>query len=84
MSNCHVILFLTALLFFHIKHRQQAVRVFTSAPIAKRYDAYTLETEDGITVIIQGMINKALTQDNGFPPEVCDFLFPFLFWYISH
>nr|XP_029121533.1 LOW QUALITY PROTEIN: uncharacterized protein LOC105048999 [Elaeis guineensis] len=52
--------------------RQQAIRVFTSAPIAKRYDAYTLETEDGITVIIQGMINKALAHDNGFPPEVCN------------
>ncbi|EHA8590153.1 hypothetical protein COCNU_scaffold015596G000010 [Cocos nucifera] len=52
--------------------RQQAVRVFTSAPIAKRYDAYTLETEDGIIVMIQGMINKALAHDNGFPPEICN------------
>ncbi|XP_008806422.1 kinetochore-associated protein KNL-2 homolog isoform X2 [Phoenix dactylifera] len=52
--------------------RQQAVRIFSSAPVVKRYDAYTLETEDGITVIIQGMINKIRTRDNGFPPEVCN------------
>lgn len=37
----------------------------------KRHDAYTLETEDGIIVIIQGMINRERMQSNGFPPEVC-------------
>lgn len=48
---------------------KQAVRVFSSAPILKRYDVFTLETVDGICVIIQGFINKALTQQNGFPSE---------------
>ncbi|XP_026660730.2 uncharacterized protein LOC120103894 isoform X1 [Phoenix dactylifera] len=51
---------------------QQAMRIFSSAPILKRYDAYNLETADGITVIILGLINKARTHDNGFPPEVCN------------
>nr|CAD1820326.1 unnamed protein product [Ananas comosus var. bracteatus] len=50
--------------------RKQATRIFTSAPIVKRHDAYTLETEDGIIVIIQGMINRERMQSNGFPPEV--------------
>ena len=52
--------------------RQHATRLFSSAPIIKRNDAYTLETADGVTVVVQGMINKERTQDNGFPLEVCD------------
>ncbi|KAM0940900.1 putative transcription regulator Others family [Dioscorea sansibarensis] len=50
---------------------QFATRIFTSAPIVKRYDAYTLETADGITVRIQGVINRARMHHSGFPPEVC-------------
>ncbi|XP_048320508.2 kinetochore-associated protein KNL-2 homolog isoform X2 [Ziziphus jujuba] len=49
---------------------QRAVRVFSSAPIAKRYDTFTVETVDGICVIIKGFINKQRTTDNGFPSEV--------------
>ncbi|XP_077245680.1 uncharacterized protein LOC143885408 isoform X2 [Tasmannia lanceolata] len=50
---------------------QQAVRVFHSAPIAKRHDSYTLETTDGITIMLWGLINKSHTHQNGFPPEAC-------------
>ncbi|XP_010654310.1 uncharacterized protein LOC100854566 isoform X4 [Vitis vinifera] len=58
--------------------RQRAVRVFSSAPIIKRYDVFTLETADGITVIIKGFINKLRTNENGFPSEVFNhFLFGF-------
>ncbi|ONK78199.1 uncharacterized protein A4U43_C02F15570 [Asparagus officinalis] len=49
---------------------KQVTRVFTSAPIVTRFDAYTVETADGITVRIQGFINKARTHLNGVPPEV--------------
>ncbi|CAA3024728.1 Hypothetical predicted protein [Olea europaea subsp. europaea] len=57
---------------------QQAVRVFSSAPIHKRYDVFTLETTDGICVIIKGFMNKARTVENGFPSEVCNhFIFGF-------
>ncbi|XP_065854298.1 kinetochore-associated protein KNL-2 homolog [Euphorbia lathyris] len=57
---------------------QQAYRVFNSAPISKRCDVFTLETADGITVILQGFINKNRTIQNGFPSEVLShFLFGF-------
>lgn len=52
--------------------RKQAVRVFSSAPILRRYDVFTLETVDGICVIFQGFINKTLTKENGFSSEVCE------------
>ncbi|XP_073004717.1 uncharacterized protein [Typha latifolia] len=52
--------------------RKHAIRIFTSAPIVKRCNAYTLETADGVTVIIQGMVNKDRMHENGFPPEVCN------------
>ncbi|URE08930.1 hypothetical protein MUK42_35300 [Musa troglodytarum] len=54
------------------RFRQHATRLFSSAPIIKRNDAYTLETADGVTVVVQGMINKERTKDNGFPLEVCN------------
>ncbi|KAL7248312.1 hypothetical protein ACSBR2_003095 [Camellia fascicularis] len=57
---------------------QQAVRVFSSAPILKRYDVFTLETVDGIFVLIKGFINKDRTKENGFPSEVFNhFVFGF-------
>ncbi|XP_022143984.1 uncharacterized protein LOC111013765 isoform X4 [Momordica charantia] len=49
---------------------EQPVRVFSSAPIVKRYDVFTLETADGICVVIKGFINKLRTTDNGFTDEV--------------
>ncbi|CAK9319994.1 unnamed protein product [Citrullus colocynthis] len=48
----------------------QPVRVFSSAPIVRRYDVFTLETADGICVILQGFINKLRTTDNGFTAQV--------------
>ncbi|XVE62113.1 hypothetical protein DITRI_Ditri06bG0093100 [Diplodiscus trichospermus] len=57
---------------------RQGQRVFCSAPIAKRHDATTLETADGITVAICGFINTSRTLQNGFPSQVCShFLFGF-------
>ncbi|XP_042377895.1 uncharacterized protein LOC121970935 [Zingiber officinale] len=52
--------------------RQQAARIFYSAPIVKRNDAYTIEAADGVIVLLDGMINKSRTQDNGFPLEMCN------------
>ncbi|KAI9085855.1 hypothetical protein K1719_032269 [Acacia pycnantha] len=58
--------------------KQDAKRVFISAPITKRHDLSTLETADGIYLIIVGFINELHTKENGFPCEVFnDFLFGF-------
>ncbi|KAI3453485.1 hypothetical protein Pfo_010148 [Paulownia fortunei] len=58
--------------------RKQAMRVFSSAPILKRYDVFTIETTDGICVILKGFINKARTVENGFPSDVYNhFVFGF-------
>ncbi|KAF7811869.1 kinetochore-associated protein KNL-2-like protein isoform X2 [Senna tora] len=55
-----------------------AKRVFVSAPIIKRHDLTTLETADGIYLIILGFINELRTKENGFPSEVFNrFLFGF-------
>ncbi|KAL1290419.1 hypothetical protein HN51_058886 [Arachis hypogaea] len=57
---------------------EELVRVFTSAPIAKRHDLFSLETTDGVYIIIRGFIDKQRTIDNGFPHEVFNhFLFGF-------
>ncbi|XP_059667804.1 kinetochore-associated protein KNL-2 homolog [Cornus florida] len=57
---------------------QQARRVFSSAPIHRRFDVFTLETVDGIFIIIKGFINKVRTEENGFPAEVFNhFVFGF-------
>ncbi|XP_022767867.1 protein EMBRYO DEFECTIVE 1674 [Durio zibethinus] len=57
---------------------RQGQRVFCSAAIAKRHDATTLETTDGIAIAISGFINTSRSLQNGFPPEVCShFLFGF-------
>ncbi|CAA0841856.1 Unknown protein [Striga hermonthica] len=50
----------------------EAMRVFSSAPIMKRYDVFTVETADGICVMFKGFINKNLTEENGFPADVCN------------
>ncbi|KAF3457962.1 hypothetical protein FNV43_RR02624 [Rhamnella rubrinervis] len=52
--------------------RRVGVRVFTSAPISKRHCATTLETTDGLTITICGLINRSHTHENGFPSEVCN------------
>ncbi|RVW59948.1 Protein embryo defective 1674 [Vitis vinifera] len=48
---------------------RQGIRVFSSGAIAKRHDATTLETADGITITIVGFLNKSRTHQNGFPSE---------------
>ncbi|TXG58582.1 hypothetical protein EZV62_016411 [Acer yangbiense] len=61
---------------------EKAMRVFTSAPIVKRYDDFTLVTADGFCIILKGFINKSRTKENGFSDEVFShFLFGFpSFW----
>lgn len=54
------------------------VRVFKSAPITKRYDFSTLETADGVCVVVSGLINKSRTTESGFSSEVCGSLAIFL------
>ncbi|CAL0316894.1 unnamed protein product [Lupinus luteus] len=55
-----------------------ATRVFVSAPVIKRYDVFSLETADGIYIIIKGFLNEQRTLENGFPSEVFNcFLFGF-------
>ncbi|PNY02901.1 hypothetical protein L195_g026222, partial [Trifolium pratense] len=49
--------------------KEEAVRIFNSAPIIKRYDEFSLETADGIYVLIRGFIHKQHTLDNGFTSE---------------
>lgn len=49
---------------------QQAIRAFSSAAIRKSWDVFTLETVDGITIVLKGLINKSRTEENGFPAEV--------------
>ncbi|KAK3204476.1 hypothetical protein Dsin_018522 [Dipteronia sinensis] len=48
------------------------VRALHSAAIVKRHDTTTLETADGITVTISGLINRSRTCLNGFSLEVCN------------
>ncbi|KAK8919179.1 hypothetical protein KSP39_PZI021543 [Platanthera zijinensis] len=55
--------------------RGKAMRIFNSSPITKRHDVCTIETADGITIRIQGFINKTRTLDNGFPVEACKIFF---------
>ncbi|XP_062095662.1 kinetochore-associated protein KNL-2 homolog isoform X2 [Humulus lupulus] len=58
--------------------QQEAVRVFTSAPIAKRYDVFTLETADDVCIILKGLINKHRTTLNGFSSQFSkSFMFGF-------
>ncbi|XP_056172589.1 kinetochore-associated protein KNL-2 homolog [Syzygium oleosum] len=49
---------------------QQVVQVFKSAPITKRYDFATLETADGVCVVVSGLINKLRTTESGFSSEI--------------
>ncbi|PON74952.1 SANT associated [Parasponia andersonii] len=45
------------------------VRAFSSAPVSKRHSGTVLETADGITVTICGLINMSRTHQNGFPSK---------------
>ncbi|PKA62807.1 hypothetical protein AXF42_Ash019390 [Apostasia shenzhenica] len=54
-----------------ISCRGESVKIFSSGPIVKRHDAYTVEAADGMVIRILGFINKTRTIDNGFSLEVC-------------
>ncbi|XP_038998755.1 kinetochore-associated protein KNL-2 homolog [Hibiscus syriacus] len=53
----------------------KAFRLFTSAPIVKAYDVFTLQTADGICVCIRGFINEQRTIENGFSSEVFTYFY---------
>ncbi|XP_057769970.1 kinetochore-associated protein KNL-2 homolog [Salvia miltiorrhiza] len=60
----------------------QGIRCFSSAPILKRHDAVTLQTVDGITLMVHGYLNRSRTLENGFSREVCDdFLIGFPYYW---
>ncbi|KAI5682316.1 hypothetical protein M9H77_03544 [Catharanthus roseus] len=42
---------------------------FYLSHVRLRYDVFNLETVDGICVIIEGFINKARSEENGFPSK---------------
>ncbi|KAI5395359.1 uncharacterized protein LOC127093321 isoform X2 [Lathyrus oleraceus] len=48
----------------------EAVRVFNSSPIVRRYDYNYLETADGISILIRGIINEERTLESGFTPQI--------------
>ena len=54
---------------------RKAVRVFSSAPIAKRYDVFTVETSDDVCIVLKSLINAQRTAQNGFPSQACLSLF---------
>ncbi|KAI4349291.1 hypothetical protein L6164_009899 [Bauhinia variegata] len=57
---------------------REELRVFISAPIIKRHNVFSLETADGIHLIIRGFINEKRTKENGFPSEISNnFMFGF-------
>ncbi|XP_027368209.1 kinetochore-associated protein KNL-2 homolog [Abrus precatorius] len=52
--------------------KDEAVRVFVSAPVVKRCHFFSLETVDGICVLLSGFINAQRTLENGFTAQVCN------------
>ncbi|XP_047959496.1 kinetochore-associated protein KNL-2 homolog [Salvia hispanica] len=60
----------------------RGIRCFSSAPIVKRHDAVTLETDDGIALMVHGCLNRSRTLENGFSQEICDhFLIGFPYYW---
>ncbi|KAL8188576.1 hypothetical protein R6Q57_029864 [Mikania cordata] len=53
-------------------HQSRAARCFSSAPILKIDNLLELETVDGVSIILQGFINKDRTLENGFSAEIFD------------
>lgn len=47
-------------------------RRFSSAAIAKRHSINLLETIDGFTITVTGLINRFQTLENGYSSEVCN------------
>nr|VDC84558.1 unnamed protein product [Brassica rapa] len=48
-----------------------AVRVFTSSPILKAFDVFTLEASDGVCIVLRGFLNKPRLVQSGFLPQIC-------------
>ncbi|KAL0822938.1 hypothetical protein Bca101_046615 [Brassica carinata] len=48
-----------------------AVRVFTSSPIVKAFDVFTLEASDGVCIVLRGFLNKQRLVQSGFLPQIC-------------
>ncbi|XP_027364399.1 kinetochore-associated protein KNL-2 homolog [Abrus precatorius] len=58
--------------------KHEALRIFVSAPVIKRYDLFSLATVDGICILLSGFINEQRTLENGFTAQVFShFLFGF-------
>ncbi|KAG7600913.1 SANT associated [Arabidopsis thaliana x Arabidopsis arenosa] len=56
----------------------RAMRVFTSSPITKALDVFTLLASDGIYITLRGFLNKERVLKNGFNPEISrEFIFGF-------
>ncbi|CAH2074448.1 unnamed protein product [Thlaspi arvense] len=56
----------------------RAMRVFTSSPIIKAFDVFTLQASDGICITLRGFLNKERVVKSGFIPEISrEFIFGF-------
>ncbi|CAM0905051.1 unnamed protein product [Alopecurus aequalis] len=56
--------------------------VFTSAPIAQRYEPLTLEDEDGVVVLLFGSMSLPRMRENGFSSQICErFIIGFPYWW---
>ncbi|KFK24709.1 hypothetical protein AALP_AA8G014700 [Arabis alpina] len=57
---------------------KRAMRVFTSSPIIKAFDIFTLQASDGICITLQGFLDKKRVVESGFIPEISrEFIFGF-------
>uniref|UniRef100_A0A1J3CU39 SANTA domain-containing protein n=1 Tax=Noccaea caerulescens TaxID=107243 RepID=A0A1J3CU39_NOCCA len=56
----------------------RAKRVFTSSPIIKAFDVFTIQASDGICINLRGFLNKERVVKSGFLPEISrEFIFGF-------
>ncbi|KAK4801678.1 hypothetical protein SAY86_022165 [Trapa natans] len=51
--------------------RDQRICLFRSAAVIQRCEITTLETADGMEIILSGLIDQHHSNENGFPNEVC-------------
>ncbi|XP_044966092.1 uncharacterized protein LOC123426346 isoform X2 [Hordeum vulgare subsp. vulgare] len=56
--------------------------LFTSAPIAQRYESLTLQDEDGVVVLLYGSFSLLRMRENGFSMQICEqFMIGFPYWW---
>ncbi|KAI5015781.1 hypothetical protein ZWY2020_057171 [Hordeum vulgare] len=56
--------------------------LFTSAPIAQRYESLTLQDEDGVVVLLYGSFSLLRMRENGFSMQICErFMIGFSYWW---